>query len=166
MSDQPSSLKIEALYGEHHGWLQGWLLRKLGNSFDAADLAHDTFVRLMVSQRIQRLREEPRALLTHIAKGLVVDHWRRRDVEAAYLEALAHLPEQQAPSPETRLLIVESLLRIDAMLRSLPDRTRQIFLLAQLDGLSLQQIADQASMPLITVRRHIRRALIACLAVA
>jgi len=30
---------IEGLYADHHGWLKAWLRRRLGNSFDAADLA-------------------------------------------------------------------------------------------------------------------------------
>ncbi|MBX3630194.1 MAG: hypothetical protein KF908_09865 [Nitrosomonas sp.] len=63
---------------------------------------------------------EPRALLTHIAKGLVIDHRRRLDVERAYLEAIACLPEAEVPSPETRLRIIDALMRIDAMLAGLP----------------------------------------------
>lgn len=162
-----TTVDMHALYSDHHGWLQNWLQRKLGNAFDAADLAHDTFVRIMAGRRAQQpLGDEPRALLTHIAKGLVVDHWRRQDVERAYLQAIAHLPEPEAPSPEARLLIVEALLRIDAMLGSLPARTREVFLLAQLDGLTLQEIATATGMPVITVRRHIHRALVACMAVA
>jgi len=167
MSEQTSPLNVELLYCDHHGWLQGWLRRKLGNSFDAADLAHDTFVRIMASRRLPpHLGDEPRALLTHVAKGLVVDHWRRREVEAAYLETVANLPHPEVPSPEARLLIIEALVRIDAMLASLPPRTRQVFLLAQLDGLTLRQIVEQTQMPLITVRRHIHRALMACMAAA
>lgn len=158
--------QIHILYTDHHGWLYGWLRRKLGNACDAADLAHDTFLRVMASRRMPvHLGEEPRALLTHIAKGLVIDHWRRRDVEHAYLEALAHLPETEVPSPETRLLIIDTLMRIDAMLTSLSGRTREIFLLAQLDGLTLQQIAEHTQTPVITVRRHIHKALVACMAV-
>jgi RNA polymerase sigma-70 factor (ECF subfamily) len=38
-----------------------------------------------------------------------------------------------------------------------------VFLLAQLEGLTLQQISEQAGMPVITVRRHIRKALLACM---
>ena len=140
--------------------------RKLGNACDAADLAHDTFVRVITSRRSHNLGEEPRALLTHIAKGLVVDHWRRRDVERAYLEATAHLPEAESPSPETQMLIIEALLRVEAMLRGLPAQTEKVFLLAQLEGLGLQEISDQTKMPVITVRRHIRKALIACMSVA
>ena len=33
---------VTQIYRDHHGWLSGWLRKKLGNSFDAADLAHDT----------------------------------------------------------------------------------------------------------------------------
>lgn len=156
--------RIHVLYTDHHGWLYGWLRRKLGNACDAADLAHDTFLRVMASQRMPvHLGEEPRALLTHIAKGLVIDHWRRQDVERAYLEALAHLPETEIPSPETRLLILEALCRIETMLRGLPVRTRDIFLLAQLDGLTYRQIADQTGFSLITIKRHMRTAFVACL---
>ncbi|MBO3274253.1 sigma-70 family RNA polymerase sigma factor [Pseudomonas schmalbachii] len=157
--------EIHALYSNHHGWLYGWLRGKLGNACDAADLAHDTFVRLMQSRRTQ-FGDEPRALLTHIAKALVVDHWRRQDVERAYLDAIAHLPEPETPSPETRLLILEALYRIEAMLRGLPEQTREIFLLAQLDGLAYREIAERLGTSLITVKRHMRKAFLACLAVA
>lgn len=161
-AQQPSNM--QTLYISHHSWLHGWLRGKLGNAFDAADLAHDTFVRLMSAQRQADWGNEPRALLTHIAKGLVIDHRRRLAVERAYLDALALLHEPQTPSPEARMLILEALCRIEAMLRTLPKRTRDIFLAAQLDGLSYQQIATQQGTSLITVKRHMRTAFTACLA--
>jgi len=132
---------IEALYKNHHAWLQSWLRRRLGHAGDAADLAH-------------------------VAKGLVVDLWRRREIERAYLETLQALPEPHAPSPETQLQVIEALVQIDRLLAGLAPRTRQVFLLAQLDGLSLQQISDQVAMPVITVRRHIHKALLRCLEAA
>ena len=155
---------VQILYDDHHGWLHGWLRRRLGNACDAADLAQDTFLRVLSSRRLTTpLHGEPRALLTHIAKGLVIDHWRRQAVERAYLDALSHLPEPEVPSPETRLLILEALCRIEAMLSSLPARSREIFLLAQLDGLTYQQVATQLDVSLITVKRHMRTAFLACL---
>lgn len=158
-----SASPIEALYKNHHAWLQSWLRRRLGNAGDAADLAHDTFIRLMVSPRNVDAADEPRAFLTHVAKGLVVDLWRRREIERAYLETLLSLPELHAPSPETQLQVIEALVQIDRLLAGLAPQTRQVFLLAQLDGLTLQQISDQVAMPVITVRRHIHKALVLCL---
>ncbi|WP_104493426.1 sigma-70 family RNA polymerase sigma factor [Paracoccus denitrificans] len=157
--------ELHALYADHHGWLHGWLRRKLGDSGDAADLAHDTFLRLLASRR-SRLGERPRALLTHIAKGLLADHWRRQRVERAYLDTIAHLPAVQVPPAEERLLVIEALMRIDAMLGRLPAFTREVFLLAQFDGLTLQQISERTQAPVITVRRHIRKALLACMEAA
>lgn len=164
-TDPIATQQVHLLYTDHHGWLHGWLNRKLGSACDAADLAHDTFVRVMASRRLPaQLGGEPRALLTHIAKGLVIDHWRRQDLEHAYLAALAHLPAPEVPSPEIRLLVLEALSRVEAMLRSLPGRTRDIFLLSQLDGLTYQQIATELDLSLITVKRHMRIAFSACLA--
>ena len=87
-------------------------------------------------------------------------------MERAYLEALAPLPEPEVPSPEARLLILEALHRICAMLASLPECTRLIFVLAQIDGLTYKQVADQLGTPLITVKRYMRTAFAACLTLA
>ena len=152
---------IESLYSGHHGWLQGWLRRKLGCNEQAADLAQDTFMRLFGRKGLEL--DQPRALLTHIAKGLIIDHWRRQEVERAYLGALANMPEALAPSAETHYLILESLYRIEAMLRGLPEKTREIFLRSQLDGMTYAQIAEDMGMSLITVKRHMKTGFVACM---
>jgi RNA polymerase sigma factor (sigma-70 family) len=153
---------IADLYQGHYGWLHAMLRRKLGCSHQAADIAQDTFLRLLGQRRKLDLGQ-PRALLTHISRGIMVDHWRRQEVERAYLETIAHLPEPEAPSPESRMLILEALYRIEAMLRSMPARTRDIFLLSQLDGLGYAEIASRMDVSLATVKRHMRAGFIACL---
>ena len=39
MQDASPISSVEQLYENHHGWLQGWLNRRLGQSADAEDLA-------------------------------------------------------------------------------------------------------------------------------
>ena len=56
---------VSHLYQDHHGWLQGWLRRRLGCAENAADLAQDTFVKVLVSRQAARI-DEPRAFLTTI----------------------------------------------------------------------------------------------------
>ncbi|WP_431484505.1 sigma-70 family RNA polymerase sigma factor [Pseudomonas solani] len=165
-ADQPLNRQIHTLYSDHHGWLHAWLSRRLGNAWDAADLAHDTFLRLLGRQVGRDFGSEPRALLTHIAKGLVIDRWRRQDIEQAYLESIAHLPEPEAPSPETRLLILETLCRIEALLAEMPEKTRQAFLLSQLEGLGYAEIATRLGVSLASVKRYMRDAFLACLSAA
>lgn len=159
----PSSTheSVETLYANHHGWLQGWLRRQLGNSCEAADLAHDVFVRLLRRPLAVETRE-PRAYLSTIARGLLVDHWRRRALERAWLETLANTPEDLAPSPEHQLLILEALAKIDQMLDVLKPKVRQAFLWAQLEGLRCPQIAQRLGVSLATAERYVAAGLRQC----
>lgn len=152
---------IEALYADHHGWLKGWLRRRLGNSFDAADLAHDTFIRLIAREDPPVVRE-PRALLTTVAQGVLSNFMRRRKIEDAYLVTLAALPEQTAPSPETRAILIETLVELDRRLDTLPAPVVKAFLLSQLDGMKQADIAAELKLSLATVQRHIARAAHCC----
>ncbi|PWF25425.1 sigma-70 family RNA polymerase sigma factor [Corticimicrobacter populi] len=151
------------LYVDHHGWLQGWLRRRLDNAGDVSDLAQDVFMRLLMRQAPIQVRE-PRALLATIARGLVIDHWRRRDLEQAWLETLASLPESEVPSAETRMILMEALTEIDRMLDTLKPVVRNAFLLAQLEGLTCRQIGERLGVSVATVERHIAKGLRACYA--
>jgi RNA polymerase sigma factor (sigma-70 family) len=159
-----SRQQLHALYSDHHGWLQGWLRRKLGNAFDAADIAQDVFMRLLSRQQDCHEVREPRAYLSTIARGLVIEHWRRRELEQAWLDTLAQLPEPEAPSPESRLLFLETLIAIDTMLDTLKPKVRSAFLWAQLEGLTCPQIAVRLGVSLATVERYIATALRHCYA--
>lgn len=155
--------RVETLYADHHGWLQGWLRRQLGNSFEAADLAHDVFVRLLRRPLAVDTRE-PRAYLSTIARGLLVDHWRRRELERAWLDVLARTPEELVPSPEHRMLVLEALIKIDRMLDALKPKVREAFLWAQLEGLSCPQIAQRLGVSLATAERYVAAGLRQCYA--
>ena len=160
----PSS--VESLYCEHHLWLLRWLNAKLGCIENAADLAQDTFVRLLHAQQNESAAldlEEPRAYLTVVAKRLMLNQFRRQSLEKTYLELLANLPEEHSPSAEHKYLILNALHEVDEMLDSLPEQVRRAFLLSQLEGLTYQQIADQLGVSSRTVKRYMARAYEACL---
>lgn len=153
---------VEALYSGHHGWLYARLCRKLGNAMDAADLAHDTFARILASN--VSVFDEPRAYLNCVAGGILANWWQRKSLERAYLAALAQLPEPQVPSPEVRLLVLETLHEIDVMLDTLPPLVRRAFLLSQLGGMKYEDIASEIDVSLITVKRYMKQAFLKCLA--
>lgn len=98
------------MYLAHHGWLQAWLRKKLGNPCDAADLAQDTFIRILAARNAVTI-DEPRAYLTTVARGVLINWYKRQALERAYLEALALMPEPEAPSPEQRAIILQTLHR-------------------------------------------------------
>ena len=162
MPSQSRDSLITELYQNHNSWLMGWLCKKLGCSFDAADLMQDTFSRVLQKDDLADIKE-PRAYLTTIAHGLMVNHVRRRDIEAAYLEEISHLSQAEAPSPETINIMIETLTRIDEMLDGLPSKIRNAFLWFQLEGLSHAQIAERLSVSVSSVRQYIAKALLHCI---
>lgn len=157
MSNSTVSQSIAVLYSDHHGWLQGWLRRRLPCSDLAADLAHDTFLRLLAKPE-PAAPEKPRAFLVTIAQRVLASHFRRLYLEQAWLELLAQQPELAAPSEESRALWLETLCEIDRLLNTLTPVARQAFLLSQLDGLGHAQVAAELGISIATVKRHIVKA--------
>ncbi|WP_019882862.1 MULTISPECIES: sigma-70 family RNA polymerase sigma factor [unclassified Methylophilus] len=164
-NEYPLQQTLTALYTEHHSWLRGWLRGKLGCSEKAADLAQDTFLRILAARRALSALEQPRAYLTSIAKHLLIDHWRRQDIERAWLETLSTLPESYVPSPEEHVLVLEALFRVDLLLDKLKPKVREAFLLSQLDGLTYCQIGEQLGVGERMVKKYMAQAMVACLQV-
>ena len=163
MSANDLSLRsaVNDLYCEHYGWLNGWLRKRLGNAFDAADLTQDTFVRVIKARSALDIRE-PRPYLSRIAKGLLIDLIRRRSLEQAYLEALATLPEALQPSLEEQAILLQALVEIDRLLQGLGTKVKQVFMLSQFDGLTYPQIAEQLNISVRSVNNYMAKAMEHC----
>ncbi|ONM44489.1 RNA polymerase subunit sigma [Halopseudomonas pachastrellae] len=154
-----------ALYAEHHRWLLGWLRQRLGCLHDAADLAQDTFIRVLTARDAVSVEpiHEPRAFLRTVAGRLLSNHLRRRSLELAWQQTLANLPEPEVPSPEVQAVLLQTLHEIDALLDGLPARARRVFLLAQLEGLTYAQIAEQFGVSVRTIKRDMAEAFEQCI---
>ncbi len=158
-----AALSVQTLYEEHHGWLMSLLRRRLNCPHGAADMAHDTFLRVLLKPELLDNLREPRAYLTTIARGLLYDHWRRSSLEQAWMETLAALPQELAPSTEDTLIIRQTLQRLDDMLSHLAPKARDVFVLSQLQGLGYAQIASQMNMSERTVKRYMAQGFEICL---
>lgn len=161
-----SDTALTELYREHHPWLLQWLYKKLDCSWQSADMAQDTFVRLMTSSacqsQIQQLNQ-PRSFLATVARRVLIDHFRRKSLEQAWLEQLAAQPEPLAISAEEQTLILETLCRIDDMLEDLGDKVRQAFLMSQLEGMKYAEIAQALDVSVSSVKKYMARATEHCL---
>jgi len=157
---------LSQVYTEHNGWLKQWLYRRLGCSAQAADLAQDTFLRILQAQQkagASLSLERPRAYLATISRRLVYDHFRRQSLERAYLDMLAQLPEVFALSEEELLSMRQTLQQLDALLDGLKPMVRSVFLLVQLEGLTYVQVAQRLGIGERTAKRHMASALEACI---
>lgn len=157
---------VQQLYRAHHAWLLGWLNRRVNNRCDAADLSQDTFVRLLTSAQVPDDLREPRAYLATVARRLLVNLYRRRSLEAAYLETLTTLPEDEAPSAESQAAVLEALNEVDQVVARLSAKARRAFLMAQLEGYSQEEIAEVLAVSVRSVQRYLVQAFEECIVLA
>lgn len=156
-------LWLSHVYQTHQTTLLSWFKRKLQHHHQSEDLSQEVFYRALKSNYCFSSIKEPQAWLMGIAKHVMIDHWRRQHIERLYLEALAHLPEEFYPSAEHEVCIRETLYQVHVMLEKLPQRTAQVFLLSQLDGLTYYAIAEKLNISEATVKRDMKQAFLACI---
>jgi len=152
--------RLHSIFLEHYTWLRDQMRRPAGSVHGAEDVASEAFLQLAQYRGLDQVRE-PRALLTTIAKRVLFETWRRRDLEQAYLQTLALAPQPTYPSPEERALIIEALLAVEAALDSLPVKARRAFLYSQLDAMTYAQIAKELGVSASMVRQYMTQALTA-----
>lgn len=157
-----SELSFQTIYADNHGWMLGWFRRRLCNRDQAADLTQDTFLKFLVTTPSETI-SNPRAFLTIMARQLLVDQFRRQQLEHAYIGMVAAMPEQHQPSEEVRTIVREQLRALDAMLSTLEPKICTTLLLSQIEGLTYEQIAVRLKVSERTVKRYMAQAFEACL---
>ncbi|KQT34053.1 sigma-70 family RNA polymerase sigma factor [Methylophilus sp. Leaf414] len=162
MPDPAVQQQFHHLYSTHHRWLKAWLRKKMSCHHTAADLAQDTFLRLIVSDK-KPLPEQSRAYLTQIAKGLMIDLYRRQRLELAYQEWLMQLPAVETPSPEQQVIVLQTLIQFDKVLDQLPSNVRETFILSRFEHLTYSEIANRLGISVAAVRKYMLKATQACM---
>jgi RNA polymerase sigma-70 factor (ECF subfamily) len=152
---------VGGLFRAHYPWLCARLRRQLGASSSVEDIAAETFAQLLESPGLTPIRE-PRALLTTIARRLIYQLWRRRDLERQHLAQWQHDDHPQAPSPEERVQLTQVLQGLDRTLERLPGKVRATFLLSRIDGLTYPQIAAELGISQRSVSVYMTRSQALC----
>lgn len=137
----------------------------------AADIAQESYARLLAVQRAGETIAEPRALLYRTARNLLIDQHRRAEVRGAHVcleseddaqESMDFFAGPQALEPEAAAMSTQSVNALLAAIGALPLRCREAFMLHKFDGLSQAEVARQMGISVTMVERHIKLALQAC----
>lgn len=150
--------------------LLNFLSRSVDDRDTAADLAQESFARVLAVQQSGQTVSEPRALLYRTARNLVIDRYRRGAVrgESVSLDDEAHDaagPQLLAPSatePEAAATSSQGVAAMLAVIGALPLRCREAFILHKFDGLSQVEVAARMGISVTMVERHLKLAMKAC----
>jgi RNA polymerase sigma-70 factor (ECF subfamily) len=158
MPSVAQATRVRALVDQHFGFVWRYL-RGLGvPAADADDAAQQVFV--VASQKIEAIAVgSERSFLVGTARGVAANARRgaTRRREALGGDDLDALPDA-SPDAEARTGTQEELAVLDRFLASLPDDVRDVFILFELEGLTMAAIAEDLSLPPGTVASRLRRA--------
>lgn len=150
----------------YHRELLNFLTRQVSDRDTAADLAQESFARVLSAQSSGLAVLDMRALLYRTARNLVIDQHRRNKVRRHDdLDAIAEDQYPPAPphlQPEEALASRQVIGLYAATIEALPSRCREAFVLHVFDDLSHAQIAQHMGISVSMVEKHVVRGMVAC----
>jgi RNA polymerase sigma-70 factor (ECF subfamily) len=156
---------FEKLYRRYRRPLYRYLSRHTRNPESANDLFQEVWSKVIASRERYEPRAKFRTFLYRIAHNSFVDHCRRSSVrkelraEAPGDEdwsVLLAAPEEERP--DMRLQELQTFMRFRAAVAELPAEQRDVFLLYEETGLSLEEIAIVTGVGMETAKSRLRYA--------
>lgn len=153
-----------ASFQEHYDDLLQFLTRRMSDRQRAADVAQETYLKLVNIDEQALPVLHARSFIFRVAGNLAIDALRREQRIAASHDDCAGAGELAcpAPAPEAVLLARERLQLLDQALLQLPCKARQALLLNRVDGLTQKQVAQRLGVSESMVAKYIGQALRHC----
>ena len=153
---------FETLYNRHRGPLFRFLLRQIGNQQFAEDVFQEVWSRIIRGSENYR----PTAMFTtyiyHIARNCSIDHYRRmgkhRNVISEDDDGVEE-PMAKTGNPVAAANNRDTRKALSAALNELSAEQREVFLLREESGMSLDEIATVTGVGRETVKSRLRYAL-------
>lgn len=155
-----------ALLERYYRELLNFLHRQVNDRDTAADLAQESYARVLAVQHAGREILDMRALLYRTARNLLVDQHRRAEVRRQDdLDAISEAEQPVAPQhlqPEESLVSQQILRAYIGAIERLPPRCREAFVLHIFDEFTHAQIAQRMGISVSMVEKHVVRGMLAC----
>ncbi len=157
---QSVDASFSALYREHGAFVLSFGARLLGPGHDSQDLAQDVF--LIALKKWHPQVANPRAWLATITYGLAANVRRRQwlkgivgwsgEVKAALDDII------DWETPEQALVGRQTLSRLYGILDQLPEKSRAVLIMSELQGMTPKEIAAVTGEALTTIYSRLQKA--------
>lgn len=155
---------FDELYARHRGGVFRYVLRQVGLRSAAEEVFQEVWVNIVSSRARYRVQARFSTFLYHVAHNCVIDHFRRKtplhlislDDDTDEVHQVAG-PERD--QPERTVTMRQSAARLLNALALLPREQREVFLLHEEGGLTLEEIAEVTGTGRETAKSRLRYAL-------
>jgi RNA polymerase sigma-70 factor (ECF subfamily) len=132
--------------------LRAFIRRRVRDDALADDLAQETLLKVYRSRATLRDGAKLEAWLYQIARGTIIDHYRRQRPQDELPETLAGESPDEVAALRARVVV-----SMQRFLEELPEAYRESVRLAEIEGLPLARIALRLDLSLTAVKSRVRR---------
>ena len=149
---------FETLYRRHNDALYRYLLRLCRHRESAEDIFQEVWGKIIKSRDNYRVTAKFTTFLYRVAHNCFIDHLRRnkRHANALEFDVDQHAGTADQPDMDTERLLAKE--RLARALLDLPDEQRDVFLLHEEAGLSIDEIAAVTGSKRETAKSRFRYA--------
>ncbi|WEK45153.1 MAG: sigma-70 family RNA polymerase sigma factor [Candidatus Andeanibacterium colombiense] len=158
-------ITLESVFLEARKDLERVVRRRVRSVDVVGDLVQDIYMKCRRVELDFPDRREATAYLLRMASNYAIDHERvegRREAILGDLASVYQTYDKHAGSPEAYALAEDKAKQIEAVLAKLPKRTREMFVLVRLYGMSHKEVADQLGVSKSLVDKYVLQALLEC----
>lgn len=163
---QGDDTAFEYLFKSYYPRLHGYALRFVDDEETARDLLQESFMHFW-ERRMQIESVSVTSLLFVIVRNACLNYLKHKQlVEQQPLDNVLHAVGQEelyawdfGANPEQKLLYEELRGQIHQVLRQLPERCREVFVMSRFRHLKNREIAEELHISTTAVEKHISKAL-------
>ncbi|MCG8324094.1 MAG: sigma-70 family RNA polymerase sigma factor, partial [Thiotrichales bacterium] len=153
---------FEQLYLRNKDGLYRFMLRQCGSENITDELFQDVWLKLINARQRYHVNARFRTYLYQIARNRIIDHYRstsRNTLDNSGADVVEDLTERKQLQPEQQAETGEQLDAVLAAIDGLPDEQREVFLLKEEAGMSLEEIAGVTGVNAETAKSRLRYAI-------
>ena len=151
--------RIERIYKSYRKLLCLLAERIVGNKEDAEDIVNDLFLKLWETRDQLHQTKELLVYIYRSVRNSSLKYVEHKQVIREYIHAVSNDPhlcnEQDNAHPLSIIISNESLDEIEQAINTLPSKCKEIFILARMEGLTHQDIAEKLGITINAVNRQI-----------
>lgn len=151
---------FEEIYRQSCGFVYTLAMRITHNSFDAADVTQEVFIKIHRNLKSFGFRASFKTWVYRIAVNTAINHYRRTAKERRRHVSIDDVaPREVSVEPqEAEFRLQDSREKLQPLLERLGPDQRAVITLREIEGLSYEEIARALSIPINTVRSRLKRA--------
>lgn len=150
---------FEVLFYKYKNKLKGFVTKLAPSQVDSDEVVQKVFIKVWMQREKINPRKSFSSFLYTIAKNEVIDQLRSSISKRIYFMSNGPIADLEVSDQSENDKILELELKVTELIKSMPERRRQIFELSRYDGLSYKQIANELNISVNTVDTQIRKAL-------